>query len=72
MAESCIVSFEPTESNDTAVLVIGKRINGGLTKVVNAFQGKEAIDLWNNLTNENKRRKYEKKDIHNQWDGKMR
>lgn len=64
MAESCIVSFEPTENKDTAVLVVGKRVANGVTMVVNAFQGNEAIELWNKITIENKRSQHGEKDIH--------
>ena len=51
--ESVIVSIDINEADETsALLVIGKRGVNGI-EIINAFQGKEAILLYNKLT-ENK------------------
>ena len=52
--ESVIVSIDINEADETsAVLVVGKQGFNGI-EIINAFQGKEAISLYNKLT-ENKR-----------------
>lgn len=45
---SIIVSADFTRDDDKAVLIIGEQIKGKVT-VVNAFQGSEAIELWQKL-----------------------
>ena len=60
ITKSFIVSFDlestsdKNEDKDTAIAIVGKRDSKGVTKIVNAFQGEEAIELWNKLTGSGK------------------
>ena len=49
-AESVIVSFNPTESVKTALLIVGKKQPKKDVEIINAFQGIEAEKLWKQLT----------------------
>lgn len=53
-AESVIVSFNPTESLETALLVVGKKHPKKDVEIVNAIQGIEAERLWKQLTSDKK------------------
>lgn len=50
MAESAIISIDYTHGKDNTVLIVGKKRPNQTIDVVNAFQGEEAIELWNKLT----------------------
>lgn len=39
---------------DTTVLVVGKKKKGEAIDILNAFQGDEAMELWNKLTGSGK------------------
>lgn len=62
ITNSFIVSFDlestpdknEDKDKDTAIAIVGKRDSKGVTKIVNAFQGEEAIELWNKLTGSGK------------------
>lgn len=44
-----LVGLDDTNGTDNAVLVVGtKRVNESI-KIINAFQGQEAIDIFNKL-----------------------
>ena len=44
-----LIGLDDTNGIDNAVLVVGtKRVNESI-KIINAFQGKEAIDIFNKL-----------------------
>ena len=47
--ETFLVSFNPTEKVESAILLIGKQEPGKPVDIVNAFQGMEAIELVNKL-----------------------
>lgn len=49
-AESVIVSFNPTESLETELLVVGKKQPKKDVEIINAIQGIEAERLWKRLT----------------------
>ena len=51
--ESVVVAIDVAQDGVSAVLVVGKQGFNGI-EIINAFQGKEAISLYNKLT-ENKR-----------------
>ena len=53
-AESVIVSFNPTESLETALLIVGKKQPKKDVEIVNAIQGIEAERLWKQLTSDKK------------------
>ena len=46
---SFIVSWDFSRNNDTDILLVGGESNGSMT-IVNAFQGKEARDIYNKLS----------------------
>ena len=48
------VDFDLKEGPDKAVLVVGKKKKGEVIDILNAFQGEEAIELWNKLTGSGK------------------
>ena len=48
MAESVIVSVEFSHGRDKGILLVGKQQDGAV-QIVNAFQGKEAEELWDKL-----------------------
>lgn len=46
-----MVSYQPGKSDDTSVLVVGvKGSNGYAEKIINAYSGPEARELWEKLT----------------------
>jgi hypothetical protein len=50
MAESIIASYDNTNGMDNSVLIVGKKKPGDAVEIINAFQGKEADELWRKLT----------------------
>lgn len=46
---SLIIGYDISHTSDNKVLVIGKRGPKGSIEIVNAFQGDEAEELYNNL-----------------------
>lgn len=48
------VDFDMQGGPDTAVLVVGKKKKGETIDILNAFQGDEAMELWNKLTGSGK------------------
>ena len=50
MAKSIIVSYEGAYGLDTSVLIVGEKQPNMDISIVNAFQGKEADELWKKLT----------------------
>lgn len=50
MIDSLIVSVSFTGGDDTGVLLVGRKAPGAEVEIVNAFQGKEAKELYEKLT----------------------
>lgn len=46
---SLIIGYDVSHTSDNKVLVVGKRGPKGSIEIVNAFQGDEAEELYNNL-----------------------
>lgn len=46
---SLIIGYDISHTSDNKVLVVGKRGPSGSVEIVNAFQGDEAEELYNNL-----------------------
>ncbi len=46
--EAVIVSINVT--GDNAVLVVGRQLGRGVPSIINAFEGQEAIELYEKLT----------------------
>lgn len=47
--ETVLISFNPTEKEESAILLVGKQKPFSKVDVINAFQGKEAVELYNKL-----------------------
>ena len=45
---SLIIGVDLSRGEDHGVLIVGRQVNGKL-EIVNAFQGKKAIDIYNQL-----------------------
>lgn len=49
--DTILVSFNPCTGNDDELLIVGRKESGKKdATIVNAFQGKEAVDLYKKLT----------------------
>lgn len=48
------VDFDMQGGPDTAVLIVGKKKKCEAVDILNAFQGEEAMELWNKLTGSGK------------------
>lgn len=46
---SCIVSWEFSNGKNESILLVGVKTEGDTPKIVNAFQGSEAEDLYKKL-----------------------
>lgn len=46
---SLIIGYDISHTSDNKILVVGKRGPKGSIEIVNAFQGDEAEELYNNL-----------------------
>lgn len=51
LTDTLLVSFALTNDKEDAALIVGRKRNGESVEIVNAFQGKEAADLYNRLIN---------------------
>lgn len=52
---SIVVSYDTSENGDEPILLVGKKNPNEAIKIINAFQGKEAKDLWKKLTERSKK-----------------
>ena len=52
---SIIVSYDTSENGDETILLVGKKKPNETIKIINAFQGEEAKDLWKKLTERNEK-----------------
>ena len=50
--DSAIVSWDLSNGQDMSILLVG-RVENGITKIINAFQGKEAEELMKKLVAQN-------------------
>ena len=50
MTDSIIVSYDNTNGRDLTILLVGNKRFNKPVEVINAFQGKEAEELWTKLT----------------------
>lgn len=48
--DTLLVGFSNLHEDDHACLIVGKKLFNGSVEVVNAFQGNEAIELYEKLT----------------------
>lgn len=49
ISDCVLVSIDHTNGRDQTVLVVGRKRPNGSVEIVNAFQGQEAIDMYNKL-----------------------
>lgn len=49
MIDSVIVSYD-NQSNDEPILIVGRKRLNQSVEIINAFQGDEAVELYNRLT----------------------
>lgn len=47
--ETLLVGFDQKTDTDTAILIVGKKRLNQSVEIINAFQGDEAIELYNRL-----------------------
>lgn len=52
---SIIVSYDASENGDETILLVGKKNPNEIIKIINAFQGEEAKNLWKKLTERSKK-----------------
>lgn len=52
---SIILSYDASENGDEPILLVGKKNPNKPIKIINAFQGEEAKDLWKKLTERSKK-----------------
>ena len=52
---SIIVSYDESANGDETILLVGKKNPNETIKIINAFQGEEAKDLWKKLTERNEK-----------------
>lgn len=55
ITSSIIVSYDTSENGDETILLVGKKKPNETIKIINAFQGEEAKDLWKKLTERNEK-----------------
>lgn len=50
--DTLLVSFDNSHGTDVAVLIVGRKTPGDQVKIVNAFQGAKAMELYQKLVGE--------------------
>lgn len=54
LSDTILVSFARETPDSDPVVIVGRRRMNGSTDIVNAFEGKEALDIYEKLTTVNK------------------
>lgn len=49
ISEAVVVSIDYSESEDNGILLVGRKRGKGPIEIINAFQGPEALDMYNKL-----------------------
>ena len=49
-ARSILVGYDPSNGKDNTILLVGEKKPGMDVEIINAYQGKEAEDIWKKLT----------------------
>lgn len=49
ITDTLLVSIDLTTNGDNAVLIVGRKKQNQAVNVINAFQGEEAVELYNRL-----------------------
>lgn len=48
--DNLIIGFDFSKGEDVGVLIVGRKRLNQSVEIINAFQGQEAIDIYNKLT----------------------
>jgi hypothetical protein len=52
--DTLLVGFDNAHGDDVAVLIVGRKAPGDSVQIINQFQGKEALELYQRLLPNNK------------------
>ena len=55
LSDTVLVSFARETPDSDPILIVGRKRSNESVKIINAFEGKEAIDIYENLTTVNKK-----------------
>ena len=55
LSDTILASFARETPDSYPVLIVGRKRSNESVKIINAFEGKEAIDIYENLTTVNKK-----------------
>ena len=55
LSDTILVSFARETTDSDPVLIVGRKRSNESVKIINAFEGKEALDIYENLTTVNKK-----------------
>lgn len=55
MVDSILVSVDFSNNNDTGVLIVGRKRMNQSVEIINAFQGDEAMELYEKLVTKKKK-----------------
>ena len=55
LSDTILVSFARETPGSDPVLIVGRKRSNESVKIINAFEGKEALDIYENLTTVNKK-----------------
>ena len=55
LSDTILVSFARETPNSDPVLIVGRKRSNESVKIINAFEGKKALDIYENLTTVNKK-----------------
>ena len=47
--DTILISFNPYDSNGNEILLVGRKDERKPVEIINAFQGEEAVELYNKL-----------------------
>lgn len=47
--DTLLVGFDNAHGDDVAVLIVGRKVPGDSVQIINQFQGKEALELYQRL-----------------------
>lgn len=50
ISDGLIIGFDRAKNGDNTVLIVGRQLNDQEVKIVNAFSGEEAFELYKKLT----------------------
>lgn len=54
-ADALLIGYDDTNGKDETVLIVGRKTEGEVAEIINAFQGDEARELYRKLTERKER-----------------